>query len=281
MADRVTAHEIFHNARRAAQDELNRSSSGLAFSGFSAGLNISFSFVAAVLLADAATDPESAHLWSAVGYPLGFILIVLARAQLFTENTLTPVLLVLDHPSRRNILNTLRLWTVVLVANLAGAFVFSLAMSTLDISPGMNPETITRTAMEAYQGTWANLWIRGIFGGWLIALMTWVLHTGGGMIGQIVLVWLIAFIIQAAGFSHSVAGATEILYLAHVGEISYLDWLWHFQVPVTLGNAFGGIFFVALVNYAQVVGSGGDLERADRVKRIREQKESVDREEEQ
>lgn len=280
MADRVTAHDIFHNVEIAARDELARSTRGLAFSGFSAGLNISFSFVAAVLLADITPDPERAHLWSAVGYPVGFILIVLARAQLFTENTLTPVILVLAQPSRRNVLNTLRLWAVVLVANLAGAFVFSYAMSAVDISPGMNPDTVTSTAWDAYRGTWSNLLVRGVFGGWLIALMTWVLHTGGGIAGQILLVWIVAFVIQAAGFSHSIAGATEIFYLAHVGEITYLDGLWHFQIPVTLGNALGGIIFVALVNYAQVVGAGGDLERAERVRQIRELRKLNPREEE-
>lgn len=274
---RVTAHQLFESARSAAKADLARSSLGLAFSGFSAGLNISFSFVTAVLAYQSSTRPELAHLWSSVAYPVGFILIILARAQLFTENTLTPVLLVLDSPTTWNVLNTIRLWIVVLCANLAGAFVFSYAMSALNLPSSLEPEAAATLAWGAYEGSWSDLFARAIFGGWLIALMTWVLHAGGGLTGQIVLVWIIAALIQGANFSHSVAGATEVLYLAHEKMISYLDWFARFQVPVTLGNIVGGVVFVALVNYAQVVGAGRDIERTELQRLKEEEKVRTDR----
>jgi len=265
---------MYRNVQATAEGELERSSVGLAFSGLSAGLNLSFSFVAAALFQTLSDDPAHAHLWGAVGYPIGFILVITARAQLFTENSLTPVILVLSRPTRANIVNTLRLWAVVLAANLAGAFLFSLGMTELNISRLLDPATLLDVATAAYEGTWHGLLVRGVLGGWLIALIVWVLHAGAGLVGQIVLVWLIAFLIQAAGFSHSVAGATEVLYLAHTGTISYLDWFRDFQVPVTLGNLIGGVVFVALVNYGQAVGAGRDLERAE----LRQEREDSDRE---
>lgn len=269
MNGRVTAHQLFENVREAAEDELERSSLGLAFSGLSAGLNIAFSFVAvAAVLGSVA--PEHAHLWAAVAYPTGFIVVILARAQLFTENTLTPVILVLTNPTAHNLKNTARLWAIVLAANLTGASVFAFVLATLDVAPGLEPAVLLTAAEEAFAGGWGNLFLRAIFGGWLIALMVWILHSGTGITGQFLVVWLLAFVIQAAGFSHSVAGAVEVLYLAHRGSITYFGWFWDFQVPVTLGNIVGGVVFVALVNYAQAVGAGRDVERAELRQRVRE-----------
>lgn len=277
MPERTTAHQMFESVREVAYRELQRSSLGLAFSGLSAGLNISFSFVAIAALLGAVGEPDSAILWSAVAYPVGFILVILARAQLFTENTLTPVLLVLGSPTRRHLFDTLRLWGVVLLANLAGAFIFAFALAHTNTVPQLDQEWLLWAAEHAYQGSWGNLLLRAVFGGWLIALMVWMLHAGAGVVGQMLLVWLTAFLIQAAGFSHSVAGAVEVLYLAHLGLISYLDWAWHFQLPVTLGNIIGGVVFVALVNYAQVVGAGRDVEVARRMQRTGEAREATTR----
>ncbi len=274
VAERLSAHFIYRNVRSAARDELRRSSLGLAFSGLSAGLNIGFSFVAVAVVLGAMAEPSHAVLWQAVAYPLGFILIILARAQLFTENTLTPVILVLSDPTRRNLMNTLRLWGIVLAANLTGAFIFSLALTTFAVAPHVDAGLLLQTAQAAYDARWQDLFLRAIFGGWLIALLVWMLHAGTGMLGQIALIWLVTFLLQAAGFSHCVAGAVEVIYLAHRGVIGYADWFAHFQIPVTLGNIVGGVVFVALVNYGQVVGAGRDAERADRTQRIRQIREA-------
>lgn len=280
MADRITAQEMFQNVQAAAEGELARSSLGLAFSGFAAGLNISFGFVAAAALFHIGDTPESTHLWGAVGYPLGFILVITARAQLFTENTLTPVILVVAQPTRRNILNTVRLWTVVLLANLGGAFLFSYGLSVLSLPGVLDRPVLEAIASSAYTGEWVNLLVRAVLGGWLIALIVWVLQAGAGLAGQILLIWIITFVIQAARLSHSIAGASEVLYLAHTEAISYLDWLVHFQAPVTLGNIIGGVVFVALVNYGQAVGAGQDVDKAARMqeeRRIRRESERGER----
>ena len=58
-----------------------------------------------------------------VFFPIGFIVVIIGRAQLFTENTLYPVTLVLDE--RRHLLATARLWAIVLGANLLGAILFA------------------------------------------------------------------------------------------------------------------------------------------------------------
>lgn len=56
-------------------------------------------------------------------YPLGFLIVILGRAQLFTENTVTPVTAALTDP--RAVPNMLRMWAVVCIANILGATLFS------------------------------------------------------------------------------------------------------------------------------------------------------------
>lgn len=82
--------------------------------------------------------------------------------------------------------------------------------------------------------------MRGIFGAWLVALLVWMLHAGATPLAEAILIRLTTSMIYLGGFSHSVAGAVEGLYLANTGVITYVQWALNFQVPVTLGNALGG-----------------------------------------
>ncbi len=120
--ERATAHDIFSSVQASARREMERSSVGLFFSGLSGGLNISFGFMATAVAQAQAPDPYRTLL-ATLAYPLGFLLVILPRAQLFTENTLTPVVLALEEPSPHTIGSTLRIWGVVLLANLIGAFI--------------------------------------------------------------------------------------------------------------------------------------------------------------
>ena len=120
MAETKNAGEILEAVVENGREELARASLGLTFSGFAAGLNISFS---AVALAVVGAMTGGVGLAAILAYPLGFLIVILGRAQLFTENTVTPVAVALT--DARSIPNMLRLWVVVFVANVLGAVVFS------------------------------------------------------------------------------------------------------------------------------------------------------------
>lgn len=271
---RATAHEIFSSVQASAKREMDRSSIGLFFSGLSGGLNISFGFMAVAAMQAEAPDPWKTLAATAV-YPLGFLLVILPRAQLFTENTLTPVLLALEHPGRKTILGTGRIWGVVLLANLLGAFAVSFVLAKMPIGTRLPADVLRETAMHSIQGSWGSIFLRGVFGAWLVALLVWMLHTGASPVGEAILIWLTTAMIYLAGFNHSIAGAVEGLYLANTHAITYLEWFRDFQLPVTLGNAVGGIVFVALVNYGQAVGAGSDVEVAERQRVVERVHEAV------
>ncbi len=94
VEDRVAigAHVVYETIRREGEEELGRKASALAWSAFAAGLSMGFSFIAEGLLTAHLPDRPWRLLISRVGYSVGFLIVILGRQQLFTENTLTVVL---------------------------------------------------------------------------------------------------------------------------------------------------------------------------------------------
>jgi formate/nitrite transporter FocA (FNT family) len=112
---------VYKAILKEGEEELERSSSALFWSGLAAGLSMGFSMIAEGLLSAYLPDTHWRPLVAKFGYSLGFLIVILGRQQLFTENTLTPILPLLQKKDAKTAGNVLRLWTVVLVANLIGA----------------------------------------------------------------------------------------------------------------------------------------------------------------
>jgi formate/nitrite transporter FocA (FNT family) len=259
---RLTAAQIFAVAVQTGEDELKRSSAGLSLSGLAAGLGMGLTGLgsASILVAVGSHSPR-AHLLASLLYPLGFIVVILGRAQLFTENTLFPVILALDR--RRHVRNTLRLWAVVFTANVLGALLFAvLVMKTPALESGVR-EALSSIGEQTVQGGFTHVFWAGVIGGWIIALMAWLVSAARFSIGQIMLVYVMTFVVGTAHLSHCIAGSGEALSAVLAGHVSaghYLLWL----LGATLGNTAGGVLMVSLLNYGQVVGSGRDVEASGR-----------------
>src|SRR5690349_3079991 len=89
---RLPAPLIYEIVRRMGEEEMERPVTSLWWSGVAAGLSISFSLLAQAILQAHLPDTSWRPLLTSLGYPVGFLIVVLARQQLFTENTITPVL---------------------------------------------------------------------------------------------------------------------------------------------------------------------------------------------
>lgn len=258
---RLTAAQIFAHAVQVGEDELKRSSPGLAFSGLAAGIAMGLSGLGAAAVAASVGAGHSTALIATLMYPLGFIAVIVGRAQLFTENTLFPVILVLDR--RRHFVNTARLWLVVLAANVVGAAVFAaLMIDTGTLEHGVRT-ALEQLGLRAVHGSWIHLFWAGVAGGWIIALVAWVVTASRFTIAQVALIWLLTFVVGAAHLAHCIAGSAEILCAVFGGHVTaghYLYWL----SAATLGNTVGGVVIVSLLNYAQVIGAGRDKELSER-----------------
>lgn len=104
------AQVLYEAIRREGEQELDRPASALAWSGLAAGMSMGFSLLTMGLLrAYLPVAPWSRTIVS-LGYCVGFVVVIAARQQLFTENTLTPVIPLLAHKDARTFAKLLRLW---------------------------------------------------------------------------------------------------------------------------------------------------------------------------
>lgn len=258
---RLTAVEIHDNILEPGKKEMERPAASLLWSSLASGLVIGFSFLAGAFASQLVSE-EHRHAAAAAAYPIGFIFVIMARSELFTENTLVPVIPFLEHRDRETFLKLLRMWGLLLLGNLVGALIFGWVLArTPVVSAELHP-SLTRMAAEATSGGFGQVVYAGVFAGWLIALLTWLLASTHSTGAQIALIWLCTAPISALQFRHSIAGSVEAFYRASAGEASWGSMLGNFVVPSVLGNAIGGVLLVALLNYGQVApekegGKGG------------------------
>lgn len=258
VGTRYSADEIHENILQAAEEEMDRPAGELCLSGLAAGLGMGFSFLA-VAVASSMLPTQQRPLANALAYPLGFIFVVLARHQLFTENTLEPVIPLLERRTGRALQKLMRLWAIVLVANLAGASLFALAVARTRLLEPNAAGQLMDVARVATSGGALAVFYKAIWAGWLVALMAWLLASTRDTTAQILLVWLTTAPIAALGFKHSIAGAVEASYRVWTGDIGFFSALTSFELPALAGNVVGGVVLVALLNHGQA-GSAGKNE---------------------
>src|SRR4051812_23722722 len=92
---------VYQAISREGEEELERSSSALFWSALGAGLAMGFSMIAEALLTTHLPDAPWRILIAKFGYSIGFLIVILGRQQLFTENTLTPILPLMRKKDRK------------------------------------------------------------------------------------------------------------------------------------------------------------------------------------
>jgi len=242
---------VYHAIAKEGEDELGRSTAALAWSGLAAGLSMGFSFLVPALIHAHLPDEKWRDLIVKLGYSVGFLIVVLGRQQLFTENTLTVILPLLQRKDEDTFLNVMRLWATVFLANLIGAVLFALVIAKTEVVGHGVDVSLHDLAQAAMSGSFAEVVLRGIFAGWLIAMMVWLLPFAES--GRVWVIIIITYVVGLAGLSHVIAGSVEAAYLTILHERTWLEFLAGFVLPALIGNIIGGVALVAALGHAQVV----------------------------
>jgi formate/nitrite transporter FocA (FNT family) len=256
----VSATVVHETVRYDGEEELHRPISALAWSGLAAGMSMGFSLVAMALFRAYLPDRPWRPLIARLGYPMGFLIVIIARQQLFTENTLTAIIPLLAKRDAKTLIRVIRLWTVVLVANLAGAHLFAWVVGT---TPMFLPEVrsaMLALAKEAANVTFGEAVLRGIFAGWLIAMVVWMLAAVDT--GRIAIIVFMTYIVGLASLTHIIAGSVEVLFLVMVGAKSWGAVALGYMFPTLIGNIIGGVSLTASINHAQAVAGMADKKTA-------------------
>ena len=240
-------HEII---RSEGEQELHRSVSALGWSSLAAGLSMGFSLLARGVLSRYVGDAPGGFLIESLGYPFGFLLVVLSRQQLFTENIMTAVLPVMTEPTRNNFVCFFRLWTVVIVGNLIGATLFAFGLLHLQQFDAATQAAFVKIGEELMSNTPWQMFTKGILAGWLISIMVWMLAATER--SRFMVIVLTTYVIAIGGFTHIIVGSVEAMYLVFAGHLALVSCITHFALPTLIGNIVGGSLIFALISHAQV-----------------------------
>jgi len=249
-AQRPRAPVVYEIIRLEGERELRRPISSLWWSGVAAGISIGFSFLTQAALAAAMPPSDWSPVIADLGYAVGFIIVILGRQQLFTENVLTAVLPVITHWRLSWLIRMLRLWGIVLAANVAGCLVFACAFALLPIAGPHVTDELAKIVQTLMLNTPSEMFAKGIGSGWMIAALVWILASTASL--EFFVIGLLTYLIALFGFTHVVAGSAETLYGWVMGLITFNDAFVKFFIPTLAGNVFGGTVLFSVLSYAQV-----------------------------
>lgn len=246
--------EILADQLETGLAEYNRSSSSLFISSLTAGLEIGFSvFLMGIVytLFHGQMSEAALHIALACSYPIGFLLVVIGRSELFTEHTNLALYPILE--KKKSILQLFQLWGTILAGNLLGGFFIGAFLCW--IGPAMDiisSEAFVHLADKMLKFDYTVILGSALLAGWLMGLLSWLLSAAKETISRILIVIIITIVIGMGGLHHSIVGSIEIFAgLLLSPEIGWNDYL-PVQLLAILGNLIGGTFFVATLKYSHV-----------------------------
>ncbi|MFC4167855.1 formate/nitrite transporter family protein [Teichococcus aestuarii] len=241
---------IYEIVRQEGAEELGRPWRSLWWSGLAAGLSIGLSVTTMGVLHALLPDAPWRPLVQSWGYTVGFLVVILARQQLFTEVTLTAFLPVLAHPTGRMVASLARNWSVVFLANMVGTAAFAFVLSYDGVLPPFVRSGALAVSLHMAELSAPQAFLRAIFSGWMMAMLVWLLPLAET--ARFWVITLVTYLIALFELSHVVAGSVEVFLLVFEGRLGLGQGLIGHLLPFLAGNIIGGSALFALLSYGQV-----------------------------
>ena len=250
VGDFFGTDEIFLRVLATAHHELHLPFHTFAWGALAAGLFIGFSFLAKVVVSSSLPEGTENELVSNLLYPIGFIFVILGRYPLYTENTLTPVTLVLTRFA--SLPDLVRVWGLALSLNLVGGGLFALLLTSTGIFSAADENVAREFGQHLFQASWSTAFSKSLLAGWLLAGLVLLVHAARETVARILLVWMVIYLQASAHLFHCIVGSVEALYIVFTGNAYFMSYIVDFLIPTLLGNTVGGVVFVAVLNYARL-----------------------------
>jgi formate/nitrite transporter FocA (FNT family) len=242
---------IYEVVRRQGEEELGRPPGSLFWSGVAGGITIMASVIAeGALRHKLPADLPWRDVVADLGYSLGFMMVILGRMQLFTEQTIVTVLPVMAAPGWGKLGGTARLWGIIFLANMVGACIAAAMNVHLHLMGETLLASMLEVSAELRSKSPLELLLQGVPAGFLIASIAWI--RAGVTSGEFWIVLTLTYAIALGDFAHVVAGAAEAFLLLFVGQIGFEQALGGIILPTLVGNVLGGTGLFALLAHAQV-----------------------------
>ena len=241
---------IFKIIRQEGEEELARSFRALAFSALAAGIFVSFSFLFRSVFHLHMGNSQFEPLVSSLGYTVGFLIVILGRMQLFTENPITTIVPLLSNWSLKRLFKVIRLWSTVFLFNIIGttiAAIFFASKYTLspEIESAMHDVASNVILLQPIENI-----LRGIPAGIIIAAIVWT--SPQTKYFRFVMIMFFVYFIALGDFTHVVVGSCEMAYEVINGDAGFFEYFFKFLIPTGLGNVIGGTMIFTMLIYNQV-----------------------------
>ncbi len=262
VRDQFETYEVFQRIVAVADEEATTGARELFFSALAAGFSITVTYLLYASLT-AATDRDP--IASALLYPLGFTFIILGGYQLYTENTLPPVVLLLERLI--SVPKLLTIWGLVLAGNFAGGGLGALVLARTGVLSAESAAAATYLAEKGVGTPFWDLFFKAVFAGLIVAGVVWLMYAVRDNVSRVLIVYVSFLAVPFGNLFHVVVSFTEALYLVFTGAAAVAPVMLGFVLPVLLGNTIGGVLLVTVVNYFQTTEERLDIARSDGTER--------------
>ena len=233
--------------------------------GILAGMFIALAGVGATIAASTIEVYSLAKLVSALVFPVGLSMTLIAGSELFTGNCLI-IIPVLQKEAKLRAM--LRNWLFVYIGNFIGSLLVALLSvysGTFSLFADAAAAYLIKTAVSKVTLTFSDALLRGILCNFLVCIAVWMSFGAKDIVGRVAAFFLPIMLFVLSGYEHSVA---NMFYLpaawfakgnsAHMGAYTLLtghanadalNWGAIFVknlIPATIGNIIGGMAMVGI-----------------------------------
>jgi len=237
--------ETFDNYIEAGKNKVKNSASNTLVLAMFAGAFIAIAGVASTIASHGIENASVAKLLSALVFPMGLILVILFKTELFTGNCLLVIPLIKKEIKLKNLIKNL---IIVYLGNFIGAIIVALMLKQGGHYD--NPiylETVIKIAKNKVACDFLKAFILGVLCNILVCMAVLISFSVKDTVAKIMVIFIPIFLFIMLGFEHSVANM-YYLFAAYLNKGIGLKAILNNLIPVTLGNIVGGMGF-ALIYY--------------------------------
>jgi len=244
--------DIYERTREEGARRLQRPLPEVVSTALAAGFDIVAGVTALVLVSsqlDHWMGRDAAHVFASLAFGIGFVFLVVGKAELFTENFLVPVAGLSG--DRHTWWGLAKLWTLSPVFNVIGGLIMVSLLSVHSVLPYGTGAAAVDTAARIHANGVLALFVSAIFGGALITAMTWFVEGQLSMLVRLVVAWVAGALLALGAFNHVIVVTIELIFGIRFGaDIPWTFVLGNFGLAAA-GNIVGGIGLVTLNRLTQ------------------------------
>ena len=242
--EEVEVEEAFDRILEEGRTRLQRPTLSLAAIGILGGIDIGVGVLSYLVV----LNHTGNTLLASLAFSIGFLALLLARSELFTENFLVPVTAA---AAERQWPRLGRLWLATLVMNLIGGLAFM--SMTMAAEPSLKEQAISAGHHYATLGvSWRSFWL-AVLAGAVITLMTRMQHSTEDLWVKCVAAIVMPFVLVGAALFHSIVDSLFMFAGLCTGAAPYgwADWLGAVSWAI-VGNVAGGLILVTGIRLLRV-----------------------------